>query len=64
MEPLKIFWNLREWLHADERRVAEDDDPFHDPEVMAMNERELADLPFPGIYHARPDLSAPPRKCA
>ena len=64
MEPLKIFWNLKEWLHAAEARVHEDDDPFHDPDVMSMNERELADLPFPSIYHADPDIGARTRECA
>ncbi|KKX28175.1 hypothetical protein [Rhizobium sp. LC145] len=65
MEPLKIFWSLREWLHAAEDRAEEDrEDPFQDPDIQAMNSLELADLPFPSIYHADLDLGAPPRKCA
>lgn len=68
MTPLKIFFKLRTWLETTEAEAFAETqtcDPLRHPDVQTMDLRQLADLPFPGIYHAEPATERPQlAKCA
>ncbi|WJR67775.1 hypothetical protein QTA58_03135 [Neorhizobium sp. CSC1952] len=66
MTPLKFFLNLKALLKATETQVeTQSDDPFRHPDIREMNLRQLADLPFPGIFRDESSCEkAPLAKCA
>ena len=66
MTPLKIFLKLRFWLETTEAFAeTQTCDPLRHPDIQTMDLRQLADLPFPGTYHAEPATERPQlAKCA
>lgn len=65
MTPLKIFLNLRMRLKSAETSMKKPPgDPFDDPDIRSMDLRQLADLPFPGIYGETCLKKMPLSKCA
>lgn len=66
MTPLKIFLKLRTWLETTEAFTeTQANDPLRHPDIQTMDLRQLADLPFPGTYHAEPATERPQlAKCA
>ncbi|MEQ1403317.1 hypothetical protein ABK249_00095 [Neorhizobium sp. Rsf11] len=65
MASLKIFLNPKTWLKSAGASMEKlSDDPFDDPDIRSMNLRQLADLPFPGIYDKARREKMPLAKCA
>ncbi|MGK6315378.1 hypothetical protein [Neorhizobium sp. DT-125] len=66
MTPLKFFLNLKARLEATATEAEmQADDPFRHPDIREMNLRQLADLPFPGIFREElPCGKASLAKCA